>query len=86
MSDAAPALRRGIVPRAALAVEVHPGPPRPFLGPAFAALLPIGGPRRPPVLQLARLFALLVSVSVGPGRIVGSLSDSPASVRRPVPG
>ena len=67
VADAAPAIRLGVFPVAALAIEFSLGTPLPFLVPLFAALLLTGAPQRPPVLQLAQVLVLILAVTVGLG-------------------
>ena len=78
VADAAPALRLGVFPVAALAVEFSLGTSLPFLVPLFAALLLTGAPQRPPVLQLVQVLVLILAVTIGLGWIFASLAHSPA--------
>jgi Protein of unknown function (DUF2955) len=78
--DPAPALRLGIFPVVILAAEFHAGTPLPFLAPLFAAILLMKNPRRPALLQLVQLYAIIMVVTYGLIWVFGALADSLASV------
>ena len=78
--QAAPALRLSIAPVLALAVELAAGTPLPFLGPVFVVILLMLSPMRPPLLMLARLFAIVAGTAFVIVWLGVAVKDSPLSL------